>query len=55
MAKNNIDSFTLEIIKEGLLAVGDEMFVTMQRTSMSTITRPASLTQRAGSSHRETA
>jgi len=37
MAKNNIDPFTLEIIKEGLIAVGDEMFVTMQRTSMSTI------------------
>ena len=32
-----IDRFTLEIIKEGLVAVGDEMFVTMQRTSMSTI------------------
>ncbi len=37
MPKNEIDPFTLEIIKEGLLAVGDEMFVTMQRTSMSTI------------------
>src|SRR5262249_52666387 len=33
----DIDPFTLEIIKEGLLAIGDEMFVTMQRTSMSTI------------------
>ncbi len=39
MAKPNqaIDPFTLEIIKEGLVAIGDEMFVTMQRTSMSTI------------------
>jgi N-methylhydantoinase B len=37
MAKHRVDPFTLEIIKEGLLAVGDEMFVTMQRTSMSTI------------------
>ncbi len=38
MVKNNeIDPFTLEIIKEGLVAIGDEMFVTMQRTSMSTI------------------
>jgi N-methylhydantoinase B len=37
MAKDRVDPFTLEIIKEGLLAVGDEMFVTMQRTSMSTI------------------
>jgi N-methylhydantoinase B len=33
----NIDPFTLEIIKEGLVAISDEMFVTMQRTSMSTI------------------
>ncbi|MGH2619813.1 MAG: hydantoinase B/oxoprolinase family protein [Anaerolineales bacterium] len=39
MAKpsQTIDPFTLEIIKEGLGAIGDEMFVTMQRTSMSTI------------------
>lgn len=37
MAKKSLDPFTLEIIKEGLVAVGDEMFVTMQRTSMSTI------------------
>ncbi len=37
MAKNQVDPFTLEIIKESLLAIGDEMFVTMQRTSMSTI------------------
>jgi N-methylhydantoinase B len=36
-AKQTIDPFTLEIIKEGLVAIGDEMFVTMQRTSMSTI------------------
>jgi len=32
-----IDPFTLEIIKDSLVAIGDEMFVTMQRTSMSTI------------------
>jgi N-methylhydantoinase B len=32
-----IDPFTLEIVKEGLMAIGDEMFVTTQRTSMSTI------------------
>lgn len=37
MANQRIDPFTLEIIKEGLMAIGDEMFVTMQRTSMSTI------------------
>lgn len=37
MAKQGVDPFTLEIIKEALVAVGDEMFVTMQRTSMSTI------------------
>lgn len=35
--KNEFDPFTLEIIREGLVAIGDEMFVTMQRTSMSTI------------------
>ncbi|MBI3764501.1 MAG: hydantoinase B/oxoprolinase family protein [Chloroflexi bacterium] len=32
-----IDPFTLEIIKDSLVAIGDEMFVTMARTSMSTI------------------
>ena len=37
MAKRAVDPFTLEIIKDGLMAIGDEMFVTMQRTSMSTI------------------
>lgn len=37
MTGKGVDPFTLEIIKEGLLAIGDEMFVTMQRTSMSTI------------------
>ncbi len=37
MAKRVVDPFTLEIIKESLIAIGDEMFVTMQRTSMSTI------------------
>ena len=37
MTKKQIDPFTLEIIKEGLMAIGDEMFVTMARTSMSTI------------------
>ncbi len=31
------DTFTLEIIKNALVAVGDEMFVAMQRTSMSPI------------------
>jgi len=39
MADNGkgLDPFTLEIIKDSLLAIGDEMFVTMLRTSMSTI------------------
>lgn len=37
MAIKSADPFTLEIIKDGLVAIGDEMFVTMQRTSMSTI------------------
>ncbi len=32
-----LDPFTLEIIKESLVAIGDEMFFTMQRTSMSPI------------------
>jgi len=32
-----IDPFTLEIIKEGLNAIGDEMFISIQRTSMSPI------------------
>ena len=32
-----IDPFTAEIIKDALIAIGDEMFVTTQRTSMSTI------------------
>ncbi len=32
-----IDPFTLEIIKGGLIAAGDEMFYTLQRTSKSTI------------------
>ena len=35
--KIQVDPFTLEIIKEALVSIGDEMFVTMQRTSMSTI------------------
>ncbi|MGH2398611.1 MAG: hydantoinase B/oxoprolinase family protein, partial [bacterium] len=32
-----VDPFTLEIIKNTLVAIGDEMFVALQRTSMSTI------------------
>ena len=32
-----MDPFTVEIVKEALVAIGDEMFVAMQRTSMSTI------------------
>jgi N-methylhydantoinase B len=32
-----LDPFTLEIIKEGLNAIGDEMFVSIQRTSKSPI------------------
>jgi N-methylhydantoinase B len=37
MAKPAIDPFTMEIIKDALVAIGDEMFVATQRTSMSTI------------------
>ena len=34
---DRIDPFTLEIIKESLIAAGDEMFYALQRTSKSTI------------------
>jgi N-methylhydantoinase B len=37
MTKPKIDPFTMEIIKDALVAIGDEMFVALQRTSMSTI------------------
>ncbi|WP_031514778.1 hydantoinase B/oxoprolinase family protein [Desulfofalx alkaliphila] len=33
----NIDPFTLDIVKDNLLAIGDEMFYTLARTSMSPI------------------
>src|SRR5919198_6561188 len=33
----DIDPFTVEIVKDSLIAVGDEMFVALQRTSKSTI------------------
>lgn len=36
-SSETVDPFTLEIIKENLVAIGEEMFVTTQRTSMSTI------------------
>src|SRR3977135_4314227 len=32
-----IDPFTVEIVKDSLVAIGDEMFVALQRTSKSTI------------------
>jgi N-methylhydantoinase B len=32
-----IDPFTVEIVKDNLIAIGDEMFVALQRTSKSTI------------------
>ena len=35
--KTDVDRFTIEIIKNGLVAIGDEMFVALQRTSKSTI------------------
>jgi N-methylhydantoinase B len=37
VVKSKVDPFTMEIIKDALVAIGDEMFVAMQRTSMSTI------------------
>jgi N-methylhydantoinase B len=33
----DIDPFTVEIVKDSLVAIGDEMFVALQRTSKSTI------------------
>jgi N-methylhydantoinase B len=33
----DVDPFTVEIVKDSLIAIGDEMFVALQRTSMSTI------------------
>src|SRR5918995_2710355 len=35
--RTDIDPFTVEIIKDSLVAIGDEMFVALQRTSKSTI------------------
>src|SRR5260221_13401936 len=32
-----IDLFTVEIVKDSLVAIGDEMFIALQRTSKSTI------------------
>lgn len=32
-----LDPFTLEIVKDSLLAAGDEMFIALARTSMSPI------------------
>jgi N-methylhydantoinase B len=35
--RTEIDPFTVEIVKDSLIAIGDEMFVALQRTSKSTI------------------
>jgi N-methylhydantoinase B len=35
--RRSLDPFTVELIKNSLVAIGDEMFVALQRTSMSTI------------------
>jgi N-methylhydantoinase B len=35
--RTDIDPFTVEIVKDSLVAIGDEMFVALQRTSKSTI------------------
>src|ERR671937_1846928 len=35
--KTELDPFTVEIVKDSLVAIGDEMFVALQRTSKSTI------------------
>lgn len=36
-SSTEIDLFTLEIVKDALIAIGDEMFIALQRTSKSTI------------------
>jgi N-methylhydantoinase B len=36
-SSTSVDPFTLEIIKDSLIAIGDEMFYALQRTSKSTI------------------
>jgi N-methylhydantoinase B len=37
VATVEVDPFTVEIVKDSLIAIGDEMFVALQRTSKSTI------------------
>ncbi len=37
VAATDIDPFTIEIVKDSLIAIGDEMFIALQRTSKSTI------------------
>ncbi|TCT20477.1 N-methylhydantoinase B [Melghiribacillus thermohalophilus] len=36
-ATPNVDPFTLEIVKDSMIAIGDEMFIALARTSMSPI------------------
>ncbi len=36
-SSTEIDLFTVEIVKDSLVAIGDEMFIALQRTSKSTI------------------
>ena len=33
----DVDLFTIEIVKDALVAIGDEMFIALQRTSKITI------------------
>ena len=35
--QTKVDPFTLDIVKDSLIAIGDEMFVALQRTAMSPI------------------
>lgn len=37
VSRTDIDLFTVEIVKDALVAIGDEMFIALQRTSKSTI------------------
>ncbi len=37
ISRPDVDLFTVEIVKDALVAIGDEMFIALQRTSKSTI------------------
>lgn len=37
IVRSKVDPFTLEIVKDSLVAIGDEMFIALAKTSMSPI------------------